>query len=151
GPAYDERVVQKALDRAKLKYCRPVSIADAVAALLAEDKIVGWFQGRMEFGPRALGARSIVASPSDPRMKDRLNALKDREEFRPVAPAVLADAAAEYFEPGDASPFMLFVSSVRPERAAAIPAVCHQDGTARIQTVSQRDAPLFYSLIDAFR
>jgi carbamoyltransferase len=151
GPEFSDAEIQRALDRAKLRYSRPPDIADAVAALLAQDKIAGWFQGRMEFGPRALGARSIVASPADPRMKDRLNAIKDREDFRPVAPAVLAESAADYFAPGDASPFMLFISDVRPERAAEIPAVRHQDGTARIQTVSAQDAPLFHRLIDAFR
>lgn len=151
GPGYSDEAVQRSLERAKLPYTRPPDIADAVAALLAADKIAGWFQGRMEFGPRALGARSIVASPAGANMKDRLNAIKDREEFRPVAPAVLEEYADEYFEPGGRSPFMLFVSDVRPERAAEIPAVRHQDGTARIQTVAATDAPLFYRLIDAFR
>ena len=151
GPEFSEDQIRAALERAKLPYSRPPEIADAVAELLAQDKIAGWFQGRMEFGPRALGARSIVASPADPRMKDRLNAIKDREEFRPVAPAVLAEAAGDYFAPGSPSPFMLFVSDVRPERAAEIPAVRHQDGTARIQTVDEHDAPLFHRLIARFR
>lgn len=151
GPGFDEEQIRRALDRAKLAYERPAEIAAATAELLAQDKIVGWFQGRMEFGPRALGARSIVASPRDPRMKDRLNAIKDREDFRPVAPAVLEECAGDYFAPGGPSPFMLFVSDVRPERADEIAAVRHSDGTARIQTVSARDAPLFHRLIACFR
>jgi carbamoyltransferase len=150
GPAYDDERVRRALDRAKLAYTRPPDIADATAALLAQNKIAGWFQGRMEFGPRALGARSIVASPLDPDMKDRLNAIKDREDFRPVAPAVLEERAAEYFAPAGPSPFMLFVSGVRSERVDDIPAVRHVDGTARIQTVAERDAPLFHRLIRSF-
>ncbi|MFN8557486.1 MAG: carbamoyltransferase C-terminal domain-containing protein [Dehalococcoidia bacterium] len=115
----------------------------AVAAdLLAADKIAGWFQGRMEFGPRALGARSIVASPADPNMKDRLNAIKDREEFRPVAQAVLEERAADWFAPAAPSPFMLFVHRVRPERRLHPCRARHIDGTARIETVNERDAHL---------
>ncbi len=150
GPGFDDDQIRRALERAKLPYERPADIADAAADLLARDRIIGWFQGRMEFGPRALGARSILAAPSDPTMKDRLNAIKDREEFRPVAPAVLEEYAAEYFEPAEPSPFMLFVHRVRGEREHLIPAVRHSDGTARIQTVSERDAPLYYRLIRAF-
>jgi carbamoyltransferase len=159
GPGHSDEEILTELERSKLAYSRPQDIAEATADLLARDQIVGWFQGRMEFGPRALGARSILASPADPQMQDRLNAIKDREDFRPVAPAVLDEDAAEYFEPGGPSPFMLFVSGVRPEHADAIPAVRHADGTAarpgaataRIQTVSATDAPLFHRLIAAFR
>jgi carbamoyltransferase len=150
GPAYSEEQIRRCLDRAKLSYTRPDDLVAETAALLAENQIVGWFQGRMEFGPRALGARSILASPLDPAMKDRLNEIKDREDFRPVAPAVLEEKAAEYFEPAGPSPFMLFVYRVRPEKADRIPAVRHVDGTARIQTVSRRDAPMFYALLQAF-
>jgi len=150
GPEYTDEEILRELRRAKVAYERPDDIAEAVAALLAEDQIAGWFQGRMEFGPRALGARSIVASPRDPLMKDRLNAIKDREEFRPVAPAVLAEQLADYFDPPAADPFMLFVSNVRPERAGEIPAVCHFDGTARLQSVSREAAPAFHALISAF-
>jgi len=150
GPGFDDGQIQRSLDRAKVAYSRPADIAVATANLLAADKIAGWFQGRMEFGPRALGARSIVASPADPNMKDRLNAIKDREEFRPVAPAVLEERTGDYFTPDGPSPFMLFVCAVRPEREAEIPAVRHVDGTARIQTVSRRDAPLYHRMIEAF-
>lgn len=150
GPGYDEAQVQRALDRSKMPYTRPPDIAAAAADLLARDQIIGWFQGRMEFGPRALGARSILASPVDPGMKDRLNAIKDREEFRPVAPAVLAEYTGDYFVPDGPSPFMLFVCDVREEQAAQIAAVRHVDGTARIQTVSEADAPLYHRVIRCF-
>jgi carbamoyltransferase len=151
GPAYDGHRIRKALDRAKLPYEQPDDIAAATAELLACGKIVGWFQGRMEFGPRALGARSILASPQDANMKDKLNGIKDREDFRPVAPAVLEECAADYFEPSGPSPFMLFTTQIRPGKADAIAAVCHVDGTARIQTVSRRQLPLFHRLIRAFQ
>jgi carbamoyltransferase len=121
------------------------------AAVLARDKIVGWFQGRMEFGPRALGGRSILASPLAPDMQQRLNEIKDREDFRPVAPVVLEEEAADWFVNAGASPFMLFVYDVAPDKAARIPAVRHVDGTARIQTVNRRQSALYYDLIDAFR
>ncbi|HEY7293415.1 MAG TPA: carbamoyltransferase C-terminal domain-containing protein, partial [Dehalococcoidia bacterium] len=151
GPGFDDDRILRAIERAKLPYRRPAEIAAATAELLAQNRIVGWFQGRMEFGPRALGARSILASPADPHMKEWLNALKDREDFRPVAPAVLEECARDYFAPAGASPFMLFVHAVRPEKAHQIPAVTHADGTARIQTVSREDAPLYHRAIDAFR
>jgi carbamoyltransferase len=150
GPGFTDERIRVALEHAKLPYTTPADIAAATADLLAKDQIIGWFQGRMEFGPRSLGARSILASPADPNMKDRLNAIKAREEFRPVAPAVLEEHAAEYFEPAGSSPFMLFVSAVKPEAAERIPAVRHEDGTARIQTVSERDAPLFHRVICRF-
>ncbi len=149
GPEYGEAEIRAALERARLRYERPADIVAATAELLARDKIVAWFQGRMEFGPRALGARSILAAPTDPRMKDRLNAIKGREEFRPVAPAVLEEEAGAWFEPAGPSPFMLFVCRVRPEKVDLIPAVRHIDGTARVQTVNREDAPLFHRLIRA--
>jgi carbamoyltransferase len=105
----------------------------------------------MEFGPRALGARSILASPIHPEMQARLNEIKDREDFRPVAPVVLEEEAAEWFVGADVSPFMLFVYDVRPEKADAIPAVRHVDGTARIQTINRSQNPAYYDLIRAFR
>lgn len=151
GPAYTAAEIQGVLDRAKLSYRRPESISAATADLLSKNLIIGWFQGRMEFGPRSLGARSILASPACPSMRDRLNLIKDREDFRPVAPAVLEEEASQYFEPIGSSPFMLFVHRIRADRAAEIPAACHVDGTARVQTVNRRDAPLFYELIERFQ
>src|SRR5690606_6603322 len=112
-------------------------VAQATARLLADEKIIAWFQGPMEFGLRALGARSILASPRDNGMQSRLNELKDRADFRPVGPAVLAERAHEWFDSRGKSaieaPFMLFVFYVLPEKAEQIPAVRHTDGTARVQ------------------
>ena len=150
GPEYSEREIEDFLRRAKLPYRRLDNVAEQVAELLAQDKIIGWFQGRMEFGPRALGARSILASPLSATMQDRLNEIKDREDFRPVAPVVLEEAAAEWFVGASPSPFMLFVYPVAPDRAGRIPAVRHVDGTARIQTVNREQHPLYYDLIAAF-
>ena len=147
GPGYSEDEVLRALRRGRLRFTRPADIAAATAEILAQDKIAGWFQGRMEFGPRALGARSMVASPRDPAMKDRLNAIKDREEFRPVAPAVLAERAGDYFQDAAPDPFMLFVRDVRPGRAGEIASARHVDGSARVQTVSQDQSPEFHRLI----
>lgn len=154
GPAYSDEEIEAFLQRSHIAYERLDDIAAAAADLLAEEKIIGWFQGRMEFGPRALGARSILASPRDALMQARLNELKDREDFRPVAPVVLAERAHEWFDargkPGIEAPFMLFVFDVLTDKAAAIPAVRHIDGTARVQTVSSRQHPLLHELLTAF-
>ncbi|MHC4818626.1 MAG: carbamoyltransferase family protein [Planctomycetota bacterium] len=121
------------------------------AQLLAEGRVVGWFQGRSEFGPRALGNRSILADPRDAAMKDRVNArVKHRQGFRPFAPAILAEKAHEYFEGEEESPFMLLVKTVRPEVRDKVPAIVHVDGTARVQTVREKDNPFFYGLLRAF-
>jgi len=129
-------------------------VADPVehaARLLAEGRVIGWFQGRSEFGPRALGNRSILADPRDPAMKDRVNArVKHRQAFRPFAPAVPAERAAEFFEGKCESPFMLLAFRVRPEARARIPAVVHVDGTARVQTVRREHNPRFHALLEAF-
>jgi carbamoyltransferase len=150
GPSYDEAAVRSFLAWSRLPFRRLNDLAGEAAALLAQGRIIGWFQGRMEFGPRALGARSILASPVDPGMQARLNEIKDREDFRPVAPVVLAEAAADWFVGAGESPFMLFVHDVRPERAERIPAVRHVDGTARIQTIARAQHPLYYDLLRAF-
>jgi len=151
GPCYTDEQIEQFLSWSKLPYRRLENTSREVAALLAEDKIVGWFQGREEFGPRALGARSILASPLSPAMQRRLNEIKDREDFRPVAPVVLEEEAGEWFLGAQQSPFMLFVFDVRPERAERIPAVRHVDGTARVQTVNARQHPIFYNLIKEFK
>lgn len=150
GPDFSEDEMETALVRAKLRYRRPRDLCHEVAALLARDRIVGWFQGRMEFGPRALGARSLLASPREAAMQERLNDIKDREDFRPVAPAVLAEEAGDWFVGGE-DPFMLFVAKVRPERLSQVPAVCHVDGTARVQTVTPATNPLFHQLLREFK
>lgn len=153
GPAFDDEHIEGLLQWAQLRYRRVDDVATETAALLAQNKIVAWFQGRMEFGPRALGARSLLASPVDPAMQARLNDLKDREDFRPVAPSVNHEDLADWFEPpdanGGASPFMLFVYGVRPGQAARIPSALHTDRTARVQTVHADTNPLFHRLLTA--
>ncbi len=156
GPSWEAGEVERVLREEGADYERApdeAALVDRTARALAEGRIVGWFQGRMEFGPRALGARSILADPRRAEMKDRLNAkVKYRESFRPFAPAVLIERAHEFFEvpEGTAMPFMLLVPPVRPEKRAAIPAVTHADGTARVQTVDGETHPLFRGLIERF-
>ncbi|WP_423146184.1 carbamoyltransferase [Rubrolithibacter danxiaensis] len=151
GPEYDDQAIEKFLKWAKVPYKKLENIAEETAEILSKDKIIGWYQGRMEFGPRALGSRSILASPVNPNMQAWLNEVKDREDFRPVAPVVLEEDAAEWFENADYSPFMLFVNNVKLEKADRIPAVRHVDGTARIQTINQKQHPLYYNLLKAFK
>jgi carbamoyltransferase len=151
GPAYDEAEIESFLKRARLRYRRMDDIADETAVVLERDRIIGWFQGRMEFGPRALGARSILASPISPDMQQRLNEIKDREDFRPVAPVVIEEEAGRWFRGATNSPFMLFVYDVAPDKADRIPAVRHTDGTARVQTINRRQHPLYRGLIEAFQ
>ncbi|MGZ5202032.1 MAG: carbamoyltransferase family protein [Telluria sp.] len=150
GPAYTEAELARLLVRSGAAYARPPDLAAACARLLADGRVLAWFQGRMEFGPRALGARSILASPLEPGMQEKLNDIKDREDFRPVAPAVLEEEAADWFEHGWRSPYMLFVDRVRPDKAALIPAVCHVDGSARVQTVDSATNPALHALLRAF-
>ncbi len=138
------------LDTAAWPYQEPASIADAVAAELAADRIVAWFQGRSEFGPRALGSRSLLAHPGRRENLDRLNAVKGREEFRPVAPMVLAERAAEIFDGPLPSPYMLFVHQVAAAWRDRIPAVVHVDGTARVQTVDRAGQPGLAAMLDGF-
>ena len=153
GPAYDEAAIERQLAAVKLNPARPADIVAATAKLLADGKIVGWFQGRMEFGQRALGARSILADPRDGRMKERINAaVKFREAFRPFAPAILAEEAQNWFEMKRSIevPYMEKVLSVRPDRRQQIPAVVHADGTGRLQTVDKAMNPTFHRLIETF-
>ena len=122
------------------------------ASIIANGEIVGWFQGRAEWGPRALGNRSIVADPRRPEMKEILNRrIKHREIFRPFAPSILAEATGEYFEKSHPSPFMTLAYSVRPEKREKIPAPTHVDGTGRLQTVTREANPRYHALISAFR
>ncbi len=151
GPEYDSDAIRTVLDRGKLTYEKPDSVEERTAELLAKGKIVGWFQGRMEFGPRALGSRSILADPTRPEMKDLLNKyVKYREEFRPFAPSVLAEKAPDYFEGCTDSPFMLFVYPVKEEMKERLPAITHIDGTARVQTVTREAHARYYDMIAAF-
>lgn len=174
GPEFSDEEIGRFLDAEKIPYERlnPEEVADRVAGLIAQEKVVGWFQGRMEFGPRALGARSIVGDARSREMQSVLNLkIKFRESFRPFAPTVLREHADEYFDlRGAESPYMLLVADVRPERLRAlteeekraqgfdklkvvrsdIPAVTHVDNSARIQTVSREDHPRYYDMIQAF-
>lgn len=151
GPEYSNEEIEQFIKWSKLPYERIDDVANVAADLLAQDKVIGWFQGRMEFGPRALGARSILASPIHAEMQERLNDIKDREDFRPVAPVVLEEEAGKWFYNANISPFMLFVFDVDKEKAGTIPAVRHVDGTARIQTINREQNPAYHDLLKAFQ
>ncbi|MGC1620300.1 MAG: carbamoyltransferase [Candidatus Acidiferrum sp.] len=151
GPAFDDEAIESALRTYKLKYARLSDVAAKAAELLSNGKILGWFQGRMEFGPRALGSRSILADPRDPEMNAKVNnAVKFREWWRPFAPSIKKEAAGEYLESASDSPFMILTAQVRPEKRAVIPSVTHVDGSARPQTVEKEINPLYWRLIDEF-
>jgi carbamoyltransferase len=127
------------------------AMLDRTAALLARGSVVGWFQGRSEWGPRALGNRSILAHPGWPGMKELINLkIKRREQFRPFAPSILAERAGDYFEQPVLSPFMMHVAAIRPERRAELSAVVHEDGTGRLHTVTAEQNPLYHELIRRF-
>jgi len=173
GPAYDDDTIAAYLDARAIPYRRldPETLVARVAAALADGRIVGWFQGRMEFGPRALGARSILGDPRDPGMQSAMNLkIKFRESFRPFAPSVLAEDATEHFDLRQGSPYMLLVANVAEKqrlRAAGsdtatglallqlprstIPAVTHVDSSARVQTVTKDDNPAYHRLLTAFK
>jgi carbamoyltransferase len=153
GPEFSDSRIESDLKQSNLRYRRleREPLLEAVAEQIAAGNVVGWFQGRMEWGPRALGNRSIVAHPGLPDMKDVLNArIKHREWFRPFAPSILVERQSEYFEYDHPSPFMLHVYKIRPEKRAQLCAVNHVDDTGRLQTVSREENPLYYDLIRAF-
>ncbi|MHC3469798.1 carbamoyltransferase family protein [Streptomyces sp. 7R007] len=150
GRGWSDEELRAWLDTAAVPYERPDDIAETVAGELARDGVVAWFQGRSEYGPRALGHRSLLAHPGRAENLERLNHVKGREEFRPVAPMVLAERAHELFTGPLPSPYMLFVHDVAAEWRERIPAVVHVDGTARIQTVDERDEPLVARMLAAF-
>ena len=150
GRGWTDAEIEQALITARIKYEHPDDVARAVAAELAADGIVAWFQGRSEYGPRALGRRSLLAHPGRAENLERLNDVKGREQFRPVAPMVAEERASEIFHGPVPSPYMLFVHSVAPEWRERIPAVVHVDGTARIQTVNEREQPLVARMLSAF-
>jgi carbamoyltransferase len=151
GPEFGNDVIEGALKTYKLKYAHLTDAAATAAELLSSGKILGWFQGRMEFGPRALGSRSILADPRDPGMNAKVNnAVKFREWWRPFAPSLKREAAGEYLESATDSPFMILTAQVRPEKRSVIPAVTHVDGSARPQTVEKEINPLYWRLIDEF-
>jgi carbamoyltransferase len=150
GRSWDEDEIEAWLRAARIDYERPADIADAVAQTLADDGVVAWFQGASEYGPRALGRRSLLADPRHAANLERLNDVKGREQFRPVAPMVREERAAEIFDGPLPSPYMLFTHDVHPQWRERIPAVVHVDGTARIQTVSASREPLVAAMLSAF-
>jgi carbamoyltransferase len=151
GRGFSDEQVEAALRTARVPFQRPADLAGTVADVLAADGVVAWFQGRSEYGPRALGHRSLLAHPGRRANLARLNDVKGREQFRPVAPMVLAARAAEIFAGGPLpSPYMLFVHDVAPAWQDRIPAVVHVDGTARVQTVDPAAQPLTAALLTAF-
>jgi carbamoyltransferase len=151
GRGWTDEEIEAWLTTAAIDYERPHDVADAVAAVLADNGIVAWFQGRSEYGPRALGHRSLLAHPGFPQNLERMNDVKGREQFRPVAPMVLAERASAIFGRGPVpSPYMLFVHDVAPEWKDRIPTVTHVDGTARIQSVDRTEEPLVARMLECF-
>jgi carbamoyltransferase len=158
GPGYTRDEIRSAIDAnglaqngCRVEELREETLMQRTAAIVADGKILGWFQGRAEWGPRALGNRSIVADPRRPEMKEILNQrIKHREIFRPFAPSILAESTGEWFEKSHPSPFMTLAYSVRPEKRDKIPAPTHVDGTGRLQTVTREANPRYWSLIKAF-
>ena len=155
GPEYDEARLRTAAEASGLTAgrCRgDEELIEVAAKMLADGRVMGWYQGRSEWGPRALGNRSILANPSIPAMKDAINAkIKRRESFRPFAPTVLEEYVSAYFEQTVSSPFMMHVVKFRPEWRDRLPAVAHVDGTGRLQSLARSNNPLYYDLIEAFR
>ncbi len=154
GSRFSNEEIEIFLQSRNIKYRRlnDGELYDVVTDKLIEPGVVGWFNGRAEFGPRALGARSIIADPRNSKAKDLLNLkIKRRESFRPFAPSILKEYSGEYFTRADEVPFMEKVFPIKPEKHAAIPAVTHVDGTGRLQTVDKNVSPRYYALIEAFR
>lgn len=148
GTSYSDADIKKVIDGAKLNAEYHDNICEKASALLADGKIIGWFQGPMEIGPRALGSRSILANPAFPDMKDKINAeVKFREAYRPFAPSALVESYKDYFDLDVEAPFMLKVCNVHKDKQDVIPAVTHVDGSARLQTVNKELHPLYHSLI----
>jgi carbamoyltransferase len=162
GPQFDAGAIDALLAERKAEIAEAGCILETIedtselcrrtALAIADGKVIGWFQGRMEWGPRALGNRSILGDPRRANMKELLNLkIKRRESFRPFAPSVLNKYVAEWFEEDGDVPFMMQVFQIRAEKRSLIPAVTHVDGSGRLQTVSERTNPLYYSLVDCFR
>ncbi len=154
GSSFSNEEIEYLLKSKNIKYKKlsDEELFDTVTDKLIEPGVVGWFNGRAEFGPRALGGRSIIADPRNPKAKDLLNSkIKRRESFRPFAPSILKEFSSEYFTRTDEVPFMEKVFPIKPEKHKIIPAVTHIDGTGRLQTVDKLVSPRYYGLIEAFR
>jgi len=150
GPQFSDDEIEAVLQSNGIRYEKPEDIAEVAANLLTQGKVVGWFQGRMEIGPRALGNRSILADPRDKKMVDRLNQIKGRERWRPLAPSILDHRRHIYLSVNYPSPHMLLSFEVQPDKRPVVPAVFHVDGSTRPQTVTKEDNPLYFRLIEAF-
>jgi carbamoyltransferase len=151
GTGYSNEEVTRALEEYRLDYQELKDPEKAAADLIAEGRVVGWFQGRLEFGPRALGNRSVLADPRNERMKDRINKyLKKRDWFMPFAPSILDEAKEEYLEDAVEAPFMIMGFNLKAGKLKEIPAVAHVDGTVRPQTVSRAVNPSYYRVIEEF-
>ena len=151
GTEYSNEDIEKILIECKLPYSRSQDICSETASLLHQNKIVGWFQGKMEIGPRALGNRSILADPTNPGMKDKINAeVKHREAYRPFAPSAIVEESKTYFDIEVETPFMLKVCQVRKQYQTRLPAITHVDGSARLQTVNREINPRYHKLISEF-
>src|SRR5262249_55472956 len=153
GPEFSNRQMREELERTGVRYeeCSDEELVRRAAADIDSGGVMGWFQGRMEFGPRALGNRSSVVGPRRADMKDILNdRIKKREPFRPFAPSILEEHVGDYFEQTHPAPTMLMVYQIRPEKRAVVPAVTHVDGSGRLQTVSREVNPRYYALISEF-
>ena len=150
GSRWTEEEMLHAIQARSASYERVDDSVEAAASLLAERKIVGWFQGAMEFGPRALGARSVLGNPDRLETRDRVNRLKGREEWRPLAPSVLEDQLSSWFHAPAPSPHMTLTFRFLEHQIDRVPAVVHQDGSARVQSVSTTDHPSYHRLIQAF-
>jgi carbamoyltransferase len=151
GPEFSNDQIEKFLKISKVSYRKSENICKETAQFLSKGMIIGWYQSRMEFGPRALGSRSILADPTNPKMKDRINSyVKFREEFRPFTPSVKSESASIYFNLDFISRFMLFVFPVRDKYKEKLPAITHVDGTARVQCVDKSIQPKYWKLLDEF-
>jgi carbamoyltransferase len=154
GPEWSEAQIREKLDALGVVAHRMSEdeLVDTTAKEIAAGKVLGWFQGRMEFGPRALGNRSILADPRRTDMKDILNSrIKHREHFRPFCPSIREENTGDFFENSYPSPFMVCAYKIRPERRAEVPAITHNDGTGRLQTVAKDQNPLYWKLLTRFQ
>ncbi|OGV37090.1 MAG: hypothetical protein A2X48_04570 [Lentisphaerae bacterium GWF2_49_21] len=151
GPRYDDPFIKSELEKYNLKYVETEDPSIAAAKLISKGRIIGWFQGRMEFGPRALGYRSILADTRKAEIKNKINStIKFREEFRPFAPSILRECVKDYFEKDINCPFMTFTLMIKPDRQSEIQGVCHVDGSGRLQSVAENENPAYYRLIKEF-
>lgn len=153
GMDFSEKEILNALNKNKviIKYIKDSNIEKTTAKLISEEKIIGWFQGKAEFGPRALGNRSILADPRNFKTKNILNDIKDREWFRPVAPSIIEEECNNYFDIYFPSIYMIFIGKVKRNKRKLIPAITHIDNSARVQTVNKKDNPIYYKLLKEFQ